>query len=161
MRQQGKVQKPGDWLANCDYCGWTFFASELREDWKGLYACKQDYSPRHPQDFVRGVADDPSVPFVRKETIDDGVTFVSDSNFTVTTSTDNLIVYEDALTANRTVTLSTTDFIKGDRAKVVKKDSTAFTIDVGGVQTLTADSTLVVEFDGSAWNKESFHTFPL
>lgn len=153
--------KKGDWKAQCDYCGWDFYASELKEDWKGLYACKDDYSPRQPQDFVRGVADDPSVPFVRKETVDDGVTFVSDADFTVTTGTDNLIVYEDDLTANRTVTLSTKDFIKGDQSKVVKKDGTAFTIDVGGIQTLTADSTLVVEFDGTAWNKELFYTATL
>ena len=153
--------KIGDWKVVCDICGFDYHSSKVRQNWKGNYVCPECYEPRHPQDFVRGVADDPSVPFVRSETVDDGVTFVSDANFTVTTSTDNLIVYEDDLTANRTVTLSTSGFIKGQRAEVVKKDGTAFTIDVGSVQTLTQDSTLIVEFDGNAWKKESFRTSPL
>lgn len=60
--KRGKY-KAGAWLSCCDYCGFTYYASELKKDWKGLYACKDDYSPRNPQDFVRGVKDDPSVPF--------------------------------------------------------------------------------------------------
>lgn len=158
MRRYKGIATVGDWKAMCDECGWDYKASQLRQDWKGLYKCPQCWERRHPQDFVRGITDDPSPPWARldKQTGDgkgDGVTFVEDSNFTITTGTDNLIIYDSTMTANRTVTLSTTDFIQGDRATVVKNDGTSFTIDVGSVYTLTTDSKIEVEFDGSTWNK--------
>lgn len=53
--------KPGDNNAICDRCGKPFKASELRKTWDGLWVCRGDWEPRHPQDFVRGVKDDQSV----------------------------------------------------------------------------------------------------
>ena len=57
--------KHGDWNAECDICGFKFKASQLRKTWDELYVCQADYEVRHPQDFVRGVKDDPSVPWER------------------------------------------------------------------------------------------------
>jgi hypothetical protein len=43
--------------AVCDICGFVFKLSQLRKQWDGLMVCSEDWSPRHPQDFVRGVPD--------------------------------------------------------------------------------------------------------
>ena len=55
----------GDWKANCARCGFTFKASELKEEWTTLRVCKTCFEPRHPQDLVRGRSDDSSVPWTR------------------------------------------------------------------------------------------------
>jgi len=57
----------GDWNAICDACGKQLKASELRQRWDGLKVCNQDWEPRHPQDFVKGVADYQAPPFTRPE----------------------------------------------------------------------------------------------
>lgn len=63
MRRNGYT--PGDWLADCYVCGQTFLASEMKKHWQGYYVCERDWEPRHPQDFVRGVPDKPSPPWVQ------------------------------------------------------------------------------------------------
>lgn len=57
----------GEWNAICDVCGREYKASELQQRWDGMMCCHQDWEPRHPQDFVRGVADQISVPWSRPE----------------------------------------------------------------------------------------------
>lgn len=59
--------KLGDWNAICDRCGFKYKASQLRHEWTGLYVCQECWEPRHEQDFVRGVEDDPSVPWTRPD----------------------------------------------------------------------------------------------
>lgn len=59
--------KLGDWNAICDSCGRKFKASQLRKRWDGFMVCKDDWEPRHPQDFVRAVPDRQAVPWVRPE----------------------------------------------------------------------------------------------
>ena len=49
--------KPGNHWVVCDKCGFDYPASEMKKQWDGLVVCQQDYEPRHPQDFVRGVED--------------------------------------------------------------------------------------------------------
>ena len=66
--------KKGDWNAICDSCGRKFKASQLRRRWDGLRVCKDDWEPRHPQDFLRGKPDKPSVPWSRPEQADTFVT---------------------------------------------------------------------------------------
>jgi hypothetical protein len=58
---------PGTWRAICDRCGVEFASDQLIEDWQGHRVCKKDFETRHPQDFVRGVPDDPTVPWSRPE----------------------------------------------------------------------------------------------
>lgn len=62
----------GDWKALCDRCGFKFKASQLYKTWDNLRVCKVNdcWEPRHPQDFVRGVKDDQSVPWTRSEPAD-------------------------------------------------------------------------------------------
>jgi hypothetical protein len=56
MSYTSRYQK-GDWKAICDVCGRELKASRLKQRWDGLMVCQQDWEPRHPQDFVRGVAE--------------------------------------------------------------------------------------------------------
>lgn len=62
--------KKGDHKAICDRCGFLFKASELKKTWDGFYVCREDFETRHPQDFLKGVKDDPSVPWTRPESTD-------------------------------------------------------------------------------------------
>lgn len=59
--------KNGEWLAICNVCGFQFHSSMLKKRWDGLMVCKDDWEERHPQDFVKGVKDDQSVPWTRTE----------------------------------------------------------------------------------------------
>lgn len=57
----------GDWNAICDLCGFKFKASQLRRRWDGMRVCPEDYEERHPQDFLKGIKDNPSVPWTRPD----------------------------------------------------------------------------------------------
>ena len=57
----------GDWSVLCDVCGRKMKASDLRQRWDGLKTCQEDWEPRQPQDFVRGVADYQAPPWTRPE----------------------------------------------------------------------------------------------
>jgi len=61
---------PGDFWRICDRCGRRFRQSETLKTWDGLWVCKNDWEPRHPQDFVTGREDKQSVPEPRPETTD-------------------------------------------------------------------------------------------
>lgn len=49
---------PGQNWCICDVCGFDFRAGQMRRRWDNLLVCPEDWEPRHPQDFVRGVRDD-------------------------------------------------------------------------------------------------------
>jgi hypothetical protein len=51
------MYRPGTAWAICDSCGFKFYLSELKKDWRGFMVCKDDYEPRHPQDTVQSTAD--------------------------------------------------------------------------------------------------------
>ncbi len=55
--------RPGDWLFNCQKCGRTMYGSEVRQEWTGLRGHAGCIDARHPQEYVRGVRDDQTVPF--------------------------------------------------------------------------------------------------
>lgn len=57
----------GDHNAQCDECGRWFKFSSLRLRWDKAWVCNTGtcWEPRQPQDFQRGVKDDPSVPIAR------------------------------------------------------------------------------------------------
>lgn len=59
---------PGDWNAVCSMCGRKRKASTMVKNWQGLYRCPEHNEPRHPQDFVRAVPDNMSVPWAQPET---------------------------------------------------------------------------------------------
>lgn len=59
---------PGDWNAVCSMCGAKRKASTMVKNWQGMYRCPEHNEPRHPQDFVRAVPDDQSVPWAQPDT---------------------------------------------------------------------------------------------
>jgi len=61
--------KRGKWLAICDVCGFEHYNTELKKRWDGLMVCKDDWEPRHPQDFVRSVKES-TIPWSRPEPAD-------------------------------------------------------------------------------------------
>ncbi len=61
---------PGDWNAQCFECGHKRKASYLVKHWQGYWVCPEHWEPRHPQDFVKSVNDDQSVPFSQPQPAD-------------------------------------------------------------------------------------------
>jgi hypothetical protein len=59
--------KKGQWLVICDVCGIKYHSSDLKERWDGLMCCRQDWNPRQPQDFVRGIPDPQAIPWGRPD----------------------------------------------------------------------------------------------
>lgn len=62
---QADFLKLGDWNAQCYMCGRKFKASTMKRHWQGYYVCKDDWEPRHPQDFVRGTKDIQTPPWTQ------------------------------------------------------------------------------------------------
>ena len=59
--------KKGDWNAVCAICGFKYKASQLIKNWKGLYVCREDWEPRHQQDYLKARKEDNTLPFTRPE----------------------------------------------------------------------------------------------
>lgn len=55
--------RAGDWLCVCQRCGFDDYASQIKREWTGLLVCRGCHDPRHPQEYVRGKADEQAVPF--------------------------------------------------------------------------------------------------
>jgi|ERR1700674_1343920 len=66
--------QPGDWNARCSICGAKAKASELVRNWQGMWRHPRCNEPRQPQDFVRGVQDIQTPPWVQPDN-DINITF--------------------------------------------------------------------------------------
>ena len=64
---QADFLRVGDYNAICDVCGRKFKFSRLRQKWDNTWACEQDWEPRQPQDYLRGIPDNMSVPLSRPD----------------------------------------------------------------------------------------------
>lgn len=49
---------PGDHWVSCHMCSGTFRASDTLRTWDNRIVCRQDWEPRHEQDFVRARYED-------------------------------------------------------------------------------------------------------
>lgn len=58
----GTYYEHGSHNVQCDRSGLKVKRSECRMQWDGLLVRKEDWEPRHPQDFVRGKRDRQSPP---------------------------------------------------------------------------------------------------
>lgn len=67
---KGTYARKGDWNCICQIPGFKCKASETVLRWDGLRVLRRFAEERQPQDFVKGVKDDPSVPWTRPETTD-------------------------------------------------------------------------------------------
>ena len=77
-----------------------------------------------------------------------------DGNVTLVSGIDSVVqIFNSTLTANRTVTLSTTNANAGDTFKIVRNGLGLFTLNVGGLKTIPSVTAGVVDvmFDGSSW----------
>jgi hypothetical protein len=77
-----------------------------------------------------------------------------DANVTLTNMVSSPTqMFQTTLTANRTVTLSTTHVHKGAKFRIVRTGLGAFTLDVGGLKTISAGTAAFVEVEhtGAAW----------
>jgi len=161
MVQRTKNQnelKIGLWNAECDRCGFKFKNVDLKEEWNGLMTCKDCWEIRHPLDFVRGVPDDSSVAWTRPDSSTEGeTTKVGDEDKTLTIGTDNrLQEWNTDLTADRTVTLDTTDAIYGDRFTIYRTAGGNFDLIIGSLKTTGVESVTVVEYTGAVWRLVSY-----
>lgn len=78
-----------------------------------------------------------------------------DASITYQAHRDALVqLFATTLTANRTVTLSTTNANTGDKLRVVRTGLGSFTLAVGSIKTIPSGTAAFVEieFDGTAWN---------
>lgn len=48
---------PGDYWVECQRTGKVIRASDARREWTGLIVAKEEWEPRHPQDYLRTRAD--------------------------------------------------------------------------------------------------------
>jgi len=84
---------------------------------------------------------------------------VADQDYTFNPlSTRGVLNYYTALTANRTITLSTTGVWNGCTCGVLRTAGGAFTLSVGGLKTLNTGEWCEATFNGSAWIITKFGT---
>ena len=57
--------KLGDWNARCDECYLKCKANDMFLRWDNARVCSRCIEIRNPQDYVRGIPDNPSVPWAR------------------------------------------------------------------------------------------------
>jgi hypothetical protein len=76
----------------------------------------------------------------------------TDANFTLTVLTSaEEQKHTGTLTADRTITLSTTNAYSGARFKVTRTGAGAFNLSVGGLKNLATNTWAEVIYDGAAW----------
>lgn len=162
----------GDWIADCDVCGFRFHASDLRKRWDELMVCKDDWEVRQPQDFVKGLPDNSNVPWSRPpstadssytdaggtaHTTDNTPDLYGDESATLTAGTTSTIVdWNTDLTTDRTVTLSTSGAIKDDRFTIYRTGGGDYDLIIGSIQTTPVPSITGIRFNGSAWELEYY-----
>ena len=52
--------KPGSHWVECSRTGFLVRVEDARKEWTGTIVARDEWEPRHPQDMLRGVADDMS-----------------------------------------------------------------------------------------------------
>lgn len=60
-----RFYKPGSFYRICDRTGFATRAERTSTEWNNLIVRDDVYERRHPQDFVKGVQDNQTVPYAR------------------------------------------------------------------------------------------------
>ena len=70
----------GSWNCICQRCGVKRKAEDISKEWTGLLVCTTKcLDQRHPQDFVKSVKDDQTVPYTSPEPTDVTVSVTYDT----------------------------------------------------------------------------------
>ena len=79
---RNRVTGPGGYSVICDRCGFKFKNYQLTREWTGAMVChgpgtNDCLEPRHPQEFIKAIQDQPKLPFTRPDSdgIDVGPTY--------------------------------------------------------------------------------------
>ena len=59
----------GDWNIICEKCGMKRKASECSLNWQNQLVCGPCWESRHPQEYVKGIPDNQSVPIARPDVV--------------------------------------------------------------------------------------------
>lgn len=62
---QSDYYADGQYNVICDLCSKKIKSNDARKTWDNFYVCAHHKEVRNPQDFIRGVMDNQSVPFSR------------------------------------------------------------------------------------------------
>lgn len=57
----------GSWNMICQVCGFKYKNTDMKLRWDNIWCCPEDWEVRQPQDFVRGIKDQMSVPYAVPE----------------------------------------------------------------------------------------------
>jgi len=121
--------KVGSWNTDCQRCGFKYKAFDLKKEWTGLHVCFDCYEPRHPQDYLKGVPDDSSVPWTAPTSIPPTIEYNDDITKTLVSGTNlNIQDWNTDLTHARVVTLSTANAKKNDRFIIYKTGDDDYTL---------------------------------
>ncbi len=70
MTRSADYYEDGAWNAFCDFCGAKQKSGNMMRTWNNFYVCRHHKEVRNPQDFVRGVKENMSLPWTRPEPAD-------------------------------------------------------------------------------------------
>jgi hypothetical protein len=56
---------PGQWFIRCDRTGFRLPSAVCQFEWNNLLTWERVWEPRQPQDYLRGIPDNMSVPYGR------------------------------------------------------------------------------------------------
>lgn len=112
----------------CERTGFKTRRSDMRQEWTGAWVRKDVWRPRHPQDFVRGIPDNPSVSPVRN----DVVQAVGES-----TLQDDMEVFES--TNVRVYVVALSGLAEGDPIGVYMNNGATHWSFIDDLETLTGD----------------------
>lgn len=138
---------PGDFYRIDDRTGFKVRAKRTRKEWTNLIVDQDRWEPRHPQDFVKGVIDDQTVPEPRPRQTD---VFLGPLETTLTIGVGYPLLLEDGsvfqppliiepVGVTTTVNVaSATRILIGDTVQIMLDNGQFFTTTVVGVPSLTS-----------------------
>lgn len=56
---------PGNWTVVCDRTGFRLLNTQVQFEWNGLLVFDRVWEIRQPQDYLKGIPDNMSVPYAR------------------------------------------------------------------------------------------------
>jgi len=159
-------EKIGDYRALCQRCGFKYWASEMSQEWNGLYVCKKCWEPRHPMDFQRAKKEDTGLPWSSPDDNEATLTItdVTATNTTYTHVAGNVNAYyryPTFLVTWHTFTIGGAAPSDGDQVTLEVVDRPAGKglqiggVDGGSILVQESDLTYVFQARGGLWHVET------